>query len=134
MSISYLLDTVAANLVALRHPKALVKLSFAEQYYVTDIVLGELYYGAYWYAYIHNSTKFLDMCDQFVHGIGPTILFCDIETAQIYGAIYAELRSKGVPIQQNDVWIAALARQYHLTVATVDSDLTRTAGIDVELW
>ena len=131
---AYLLDTGVANLVALRSPRILTQISQAKKLFVPDIVLGELYSGAYWYAYLHQSTKFLDLYDAFLGRYGRRLLRCNAETAHLYGAISAELKSKGQPIQQNDVWIAALARQHRLTLATLDSDFTRITGLSVELW
>ena len=46
------------------------------------------------------------------------ILSIDGETAQHYADIREELRQVGRPIPQNDLWIAALARQHHLPVVS----------------
>ena len=45
---------------------------------------------------------------------------CDFDTARLYGRIKAELRRKGKPIPENDIWIAAAAIQYGLTLVTRD--------------
>ena len=37
-------------------------------------------------------------------------------------------------MQQNDMWIAALARQHELTLLTQDGDFTRVSSLDYELW
>lgn len=37
-------------------------------------------------------------------------------------------------MQQNDVWIASLARQYGSTLATPGHDFERVSGIAVEFW
>ena len=136
----YLLDTGIANLAALDNPRVLAKMAQATFLYVPAIVLGELYFGAYFYAYRHQSTKFLDRYDTFYARNKTQIILCDEETAQIYGAITAELRAQAQPIQQNDVWIAALARQHSLTLATVDTDFHRInrfhriSRLAVEIW
>lgn len=49
------------------------------------------------------------------------LLTVDAETATAYAAIRDELRRKGTPIPENDVWIAALARQHQLPVASRDT-------------
>lgn len=97
-------------------------------------MLGELYFGAYLYTYRHNSTKFLDIYDAFYMRYCNEILYCDDETARIYGAISAELTAKGGIMQQNDMWIAALSRQYNLTLATMDSDFQRIPGLSFVLF
>jgi predicted nucleic acid-binding protein len=59
---------------------------------------------------------------------------CNTDTSLIYGALFAEIRANGKTMQQNDVWIASLARQYGLTLATLDHDFERVTGIAVEFW
>lgn len=103
-------------------------------FFVPEIVLGELYSGAYWFAYVHNSTKYLDRYDEFRRRYQHALLSCDADTAPFYGAMYAELRSKGQLIQRSLVWIAALARQHGLTLATIDGDFSRLQDFDFERW
>jgi tRNA(fMet)-specific endonuclease VapC len=55
------------------------------------------------------------------------VLPCDTGTAYHYAVVKDELRRRGRPIPENDLWIAALARQYGLTLATRDAHY---AGID----
>ncbi|MGH2515711.1 MAG: PIN domain-containing protein, partial [Ktedonobacterales bacterium] len=62
------------------------------------------------------------------------IVRCNTETAHIYRAIAGECSAKGRLMQQNDMWIASLARQYGLTLLTQDSDFTRVSNLDYELW
>jgi tRNA(fMet)-specific endonuclease VapC len=130
----YLLDTGVANRLALQDPGTVARLASASFIYVPTIVLGELYYGAYLYAYRHKSTKFLDLYDAFLAQYHHQLVAGDDGTAQIYGAICADLQATGRPMQQNDVWIAAIARQYGLTVATVDRDFLRIARLAVEMF
>jgi len=49
------------------------------------------------------------------------IVFPDRETADVYATIRHELRQKGKPIPENDLWIAALARQHALDIVSNDS-------------
>lgn len=133
MAVEYLLDAGIANLLALNDAEVQEKLADAGTI-IPIIVVGELYYGAYQYAHRHQSTKFLDIYDDFVAKHLSELLFGDLETAHIYGTISAELQAKGRPMQQNDMWIAALARQYGLTLLTQDSDFTRASSLDYELW
>jgi tRNA(fMet)-specific endonuclease VapC len=76
----------------------------------------ELYDGAYRSGRFERSLaqieRFLDAVD---------LLAADKETSVFYGQIVAGLVRTGTPIPQNDIWIAALARQTVLPVAaTVD--------------
>lgn len=51
-----------------------------------------------------------------------SVLLCpDRETAGWYASIRHELKRRGTPIPESDIWIAALARQYGLEIASQDS-------------
>lgn len=49
------------------------------------------------------------------------VLGCDLDTARHYGIIKQRLRRKGRPLPDNDIWIAAVARQHQLALATRDA-------------
>jgi tRNA(fMet)-specific endonuclease VapC len=51
-----------------------------------------------------------------------------------YGQIKAELESKGRPIPDNDMWIAAIARQHNLTLVTRDAHFLQVADISKLSW
>ena len=82
---------------------------------ISSIVLGELYIGI---NRVANRAKHLKRLNDFLKL--TTILNVDGETAAIYGAIIADLYKLGKPIPTNDVWIAAIAIQYNLTLLTAD--------------
>jgi len=44
------------------------------------------------------------------------------------------LRAKGKPIPENDIWIAAIVKQYDLTVATRDGHFGNVEGLLTEVW
>jgi tRNA(fMet)-specific endonuclease VapC len=83
--------------------------------FIPSIVAGELYYGAYCSA---NVKKHLDQTNQFLQNY--TILVPDAITGDFYGSIKSTLKSKGKPIPENDIWIAAIAIQFNLPLFTVD--------------
>lgn len=62
------------------------------------------------------------------------VLGADNETARQYGKIAAQLARNGTPIPQNDIWIAAVAIQCGLPVATADDHYLRVDGLSVLLW
>jgi tRNA(fMet)-specific endonuclease VapC len=133
MNERYLLDSSAAFLWARQQPRVVPKLSGASAVFVPLVVIGEMIFGAYNYARKHNSTKFLDLVDTWLTNQRPQVLAPTLNTTRIYGPIAAELEAKGQRMQANDIWIAALARQYNLTVLTTDRDFTRVNGLSVEL-
>jgi tRNA(fMet)-specific endonuclease VapC len=54
--------------------------------------------------------------------------------ARFYGRVSHQLRVKGRPIPQNDIWIAALAIQHNLTVLTRDSHFAEVDGLATQSW
>jgi len=58
----------------------------------------------------------------------------DRATAGIYAAIRHGLILKGRPIPENDLWIAALARQHSLEIVSQDSHFDQVEGIRRISW
>jgi tRNA(fMet)-specific endonuclease VapC len=54
--------------------------------------------------------------------------------ARQYGVIKNALRAKGRPIPENDIWIAAIAMQYHLTLVARDGHFQEVDGLVVGQW
>ena len=126
---SLLLDT-SVVVKHFRYPTAVVnKLAEYEELYLPQPALGELYYGAYRSGRLERSLaqieRFLDAVD---------LLAADKETSVFYGQIAAGLARAGTPIPQNDIWIAALARQTGLPVATTDDHFDRVTNLAVLKW
>jgi len=44
------------------------------------------------------------------------------------------LRIKGRPLPENDIWIAALARQHDLTLVTRDTHFEQMEGLSLAMW
>jgi tRNA(fMet)-specific endonuclease VapC len=129
MSGRYLLDT---NIViALFADEAAVKdrLAQADEVFIPSIVIGELCYGA---RKSGRSQKNLVRIDELARN--SSILSCDTATARQYGEIKNRLRLRGRPLPENDVWIAALAMQQNLTVATRDAHFQEIEGSKTALW
>lgn len=129
MSGKFLLDT---NIViALWADDAAVKghLATASEVFLPVITLGELYYGARKSAW---SAPNIARINAFAGR--NSILDCDLATAQHYGAIKDALRAKGRPIPENDLWIAALAIQYNLTLVTRDDQFNNIDGLTIVKW
>jgi len=125
----YLLDTniviaIFADEVVVRQ-----QLAGAVEVFVPSIVLGELYYGAQKSARIASNVA---RVDEFASN--NTVLVCDTETALQYGEIKSELRAKGRPIPENDIWIAAVAKQHQLALITRDGHFNNVDGLLLEVW
>jgi tRNA(fMet)-specific endonuclease VapC len=100
------------------------KLESFSEVYLSPIVLSELYFGAYRSA---NPTKHLAKITIIVQN--SSLLAVDAETAEMYVAIKLALLSKGNPIPENDMWIAASALQHNLNLYTNDSHFTQVEGV-----
>ena len=55
-------------------------------------------------------------------------------TAQQYAEIRRELKTAGQPIPSNDLWIAALAREYNLPVVSRDRHFQAVRGLRLVTW
>lgn len=93
--------------------------------HVCSVVIGELYYGAYKSS---RKKENIEKLEEFI--VSTSVLEADITTAKEYGAIKDELRRKGGPVPENDIWIAAFAKQYNLTLYTSDSHFKAIPGIN----
>jgi tRNA(fMet)-specific endonuclease VapC len=125
----FLLDTNIVIALFAREAAVQQRLAEAREVFVPSIVLGELYYGA------RKSTRVtenLARIDEFV--ASSTVLPCDTTTAQQYGNIKNQLRAKGRPIPENDIWIAVIAMQYQLTLVARDGHFHEVDGLQVEAW
>lgn len=125
----FLLDTNIVIGLFAREASIQQRLAVAGEVFVPSIVIGELYYGA---RKSMRVTENLARIDEFV--ASSTVLPCGTATAQQYGEIKNQLRAKGRPIPENDIWIAAIALQYRLTLVARDGHFHEVEGIQIEAW
>jgi len=93
------------------------------------VVLGEYLYG------IRHSRHHSRYREWLKRQLGVfSILPVDAGTAEHYAEIRAELRSAGRPIPSNDLWIAALARQYRHSVVSQDRHFDAIRGLPLITW
>lgn len=105
------------------------RLAQAEEVFVSCIALGELYFGACKSSRVEEN---LARIDEFA--VSSVVLGCDIDTAREYGLIKDLLRTKGQPIPENDIRVAAVARQHDLTLVTRDDHFTQVEDMKREIW
>ena len=89
--------------------------------YIPIIVIGELYYGFYRGSQFEENTNKLD---KFLSLDKTEILHISRRTVEHYGDLAAFCREKGRVLANNDIWIAALALEHDLPLATFDRDFT----------
>lgn len=104
-------------------------LADALEVFVPSIVTGELYYGAY---RSQRAQENLSRIEEFARV--STVLPCDTDTARRYASIKNGLRIRGQPLPENDLWIAALAQQYGLTLVTRDRHFEAIEDLRTEAW
>jgi tRNA(fMet)-specific endonuclease VapC len=125
----FLLDTNIIIALFARDPMIHERLSNASEVFIPCIVIGELYFGSYKSL---KAQENLNRIDEFA--LSNTVLPCDIETAKKYGDIKNCLKERGQPIPENDIWIAAIAQQYALTMVTKDAHFKLVENLKIELW
>ena len=86
-----------------------------DQTYVSNTVVGELYYGAY--ASL-DPAKHIRQIELFLSS--SIVIPIDTNTAAIYGRLKADLKRKGTPIPENDIWIAASSIANNLPLFITD--------------
>jgi tRNA(fMet)-specific endonuclease VapC len=128
MSGRLLMDTNIVIALFGGDPAAIERLEDKPAVFLCVPVLGELRYGALASSRVEQNLARLDEFSKMV-----AVLPCDSETALYYSAIRFGLRKKGRPIPENDVWIAAIARQHKLILLSRDSHFQEIEGLDAEL-
>jgi tRNA(fMet)-specific endonuclease VapC len=126
---SVLLDTSVVVDYFRQDPRLHQKIEQIEDAYLPLIVLGELFYGVY---KSKQRDKALAQVQEFSRGC--IVLFPVESTAELYAQIKAELAVAGKMIPENDVWIAAMAKQQDLPLATRDHHFSFVSGITLLDW
>lgn len=125
----FLLDTNIVIALTLRDGAVLERLDNDVTVFLSSIVLGELFFGAYRSARVEeNLERAAELAAQ------NAVLVCDTSTARHYGRIKNRLREAGRPIPENDIWIAAPARQHALTLVSRDAHFEEIEGLEVQAW
>jgi tRNA(fMet)-specific endonuclease VapC len=124
-----ILDTNALSAAAEEHRTVIRILSTAQLVALPVIVIGEYRYGIVQSRHKARYGRWLDgLIDDC------TVLDVTERTTPHYAAINIELRHAGKPIPTNDLWIAALCRQYQLPLLSRDRHFDFVSGIQRLAW
>jgi tRNA(fMet)-specific endonuclease VapC len=93
------------------------------------IVLGEFRYGI---ALSRHRSSYEAWLESHLADFG--ILSVTDETAEAYAILRVALRRAGQPIPANDAWIAALALEHRLPVASRDEHFDVVPGLRRQSW
>lgn len=127
---NYLLDTNIVIGLFANEPTITEKInSIPDNIFIPSIVIGELFYGAEQSTRKNENLKKIEELAE-----SSLILDCDVDTASLYGKIKNQLKLKGTPIPENDIWIASIAKQHQLTLVTRDKHFKNIEVIIIENW
>lgn len=129
MAGKHLLDTNIIIALFKRDASVLRHLSGTTETFVPIISIGELFFGAQHSAHVQRNLQ-----EAQAFAAQSLILNCDLLTAETYGQIKNELKVLGSPIPENDIWIAAIARQHGLIVVSRDQHFHKVHGLSLESW
>lgn len=124
-----ILDTNAFSAFVDGDQKLAKVLSGESELALPAVVLGEFLYG------IQGSR----LRGSYESWVKTNLAFFQLlpvarETAERYAEIRRELKTAGRPIPTNDLWIAAIARNQGLPLATRDTHFRAVRGLKLITW
>lgn len=110
-----ILDTIAVSALLAGEPSLEEMLTGTSRHHLPTVVVGEYRYGL-------ERSRLRDRLEELLTLLisDSVVLPIDLATTAQYAKVRDELRRQGTPIPENDVWIAALARQHGLPVVSRD--------------
>lgn len=126
---SVLLDTNVVVAHLRNDPDLTARLRATPAVYVPWVVLGELHYGA---LRAQRRGVQLALIRDFLQT--AILLLPDRSTSERYGQVKAELAGMGRLIPDNDIWIAAMARQFDLPLVTRDGHFAAVPALKTLAW
>ena len=124
-----ILDTNALSDYADGNQDLLRHLRTSRMHSIPTIVLGEYRFGLLSSHSRIERQKWLDRLENEFE-----ILEITRTTAKMYAIVRHELRELGRPIPENDVWIAALAREHGLSLLSRDVHFDHVPGLVRVSW
>lgn len=122
------LDTNAYRALQEGDERLAGELRRAEAVGMPIVVIGELRFGFLNGTRLHENSATLE---RFLATPRVEVLHVTDETTWQFGEIATLLRRSGTPIQQDDMWIAALCKQWGFALATRDRGFANVLGLDL---
>lgn len=91
-------------------------------------VVGKLLFGA------ENSARAVQNLPRYLQFIEMCVLPLGKETAIFYLQTRLNLKRKGRPIPENDIWIAAQCLEHQWVLATNDEHFTNVDDLTIDRW
>ena len=98
------------------------QLAGCDEILIPLIVIAELKAGFYAGSAAVRNDRLLQA---FLGKPAVTPVLPDLNTAELYGRLYAQLRKAGTPIPANDLWIGCLTLQHGARLITRDKHFQR---------
>jgi tRNA(fMet)-specific endonuclease VapC len=119
-----ILDTNGLSAVADGDASLRPILRQATEIAIPVIVLGEYRYGV-------RQSRERKRYEQWLMDSLPNYRILDVDqgTTIYYATLRTELKKAGTPIPANDIWVAALCRQYRLPILSRDRHFDIVAGL-----
>lgn len=124
-----ILDTNAVSALLVGDSALGEVLAENERHHLPVIVIGEYRYGLLGSRF---RTRLQGLLETLIRE--SLVLRVDEPTAALYAQVRDELRQKGRPIPENDIWIAALARQYRQPVVSRDGHFDEVPDLRRLAW
>jgi tRNA(fMet)-specific endonuclease VapC len=124
-----ILDTNAVSALLAGDEALSDLLAVRSRHHLPVIVIGEYRFGLLRSRYRERLGPLLAALI-----LDSSVLLVDQVTAEIYSQVREELRASGRPIPENDVWIAALARQHQQPVVSRDDHFDAVRGLVHLRW
>lgn len=121
---SVVLDTSVAIAVLAGQVGSLLS-SPGREFILPAPVIGELQYGA---LNSRRSSENLAEVERLVRRC--RVLEITANTAAVYARLRLGLKSKGTPIPENDLWIAAACVEHQVPLATLDAHFDVVDGLE----
>lgn len=119
-----ILDTNAVSALFIGDASLAKVLAGVDRHHLPTVVIGEYRYG------LARSRGGGELEELLVVLISRSIVLpIATSTTPHYAAVRNDLRRRGTPIPENDVWVAALSVQHGLPVVTRDAHFDHVPGL-----
>ena len=125
----FLLDTNVIIAFLEGDEAVLSNLEQAPEVFVPAVALGELFFGA---AKSGRPSENADRVERFA--AGRTIIPCDLDVAREYGRLKQDLKERGRPLPENDIWIAAMPKHHEMVLVTRDRHFQAVQDLHTADW
>jgi tRNA(fMet)-specific endonuclease VapC len=125
----FLLDTNIIIALLEGEEAVLSNLDIAREVFVPAVALGELFFGA---AKSGRPSENTARVERFASG--RAIVSTDFDVAREYGKLRHYLKTKGRPLPENDIWIAAAAKCHGMVLVTRDRHFQEVEDLPTVDW